>query len=174
MSLSWRFRRYVGIVGTAGLAAWVSSTPAIAQASSASYRLQPMTINGGGAPATAPNSRLNASIGQELAVGASSSPHFIVQSGFWSFVGSSVVPVVLLASRNIAQSTQVDLTWSGNNASYDIYRNTGCASVFSSVLASTSNRFYFDTTAPSLVQLVCYNVLALAPGPVPPPDLPAP
>lgn len=153
------------VFGTASVAL---SPPANAQATSAHYRLEPVTINGGGAPATSANKRLIASLGQELTIGASSSPHYIAQSGFWGFLGSTVVPVVLTAVRNPVRAVDVDLSWSGNNASYALYRNTDCASIFANVLVTTANRVYIDTSAP-LGGLTCYNVLADAPGPIPPP-----
>jgi len=135
---------------------------------SPSYRLQPTTINAGGAPSVAASRSANGSLGQELAVGTSSAPHYIVQSGFWSFLGSGLVPVVLSATKTPGQPASVDLGWSGNNASYDVYRNANCATVFSGVFAATSTNAYTDGSAPTS-GLTCYNVLALAPGPAPPP-----
>lgn len=158
----------------AGMTACALSLPAHAQATSANYRLQPVTVNGGCAPTTSATHRLNASLGQESTVGASSAPHFIVQSGFWSFLGSTVVPVVLTANRDAVQPATVDLSWSGNNASYSIYRNTACASVFASIVATTANNAFSDRAAP-IGGLTCYNVLAYAPGPeASPPSIPAP
>jgi len=160
--------RIAVVLATAGACVWPLSLPANAQATSANYRLDPVTINGGGSPATSATTRLNASLGQELSVGASSAPHFILQSAYWSFLGSTVVPVVLTANRDAVQSADVNLSWSGNNASYNVHRNVACASVFASVLATTSNNAYNDSAAP-IAGLTCYNVIAFAPGPAPPP-----
>jgi hypothetical protein len=150
------------------LACVAVALPARSQSQSAGYRLQPTTLNGGGAPGVSATKRANGSLGQEIAVGTSSAPHFIVQSGFWGFLGSTLVPVVLTANKIPAQAGAVDLTWSGNNTPFDLYRNTNCASVFSSVFVATSNNAYSDTVAPT-AGLTCYNVLAYAPGPAPPP-----
>jgi hypothetical protein len=79
-----------------------------------------------------------------------------------------LVPVVLAATKTPAQPASVDLSWSGNNASYDVYRNANCATVFSGVFAATPNNAYTDPSAPTS-GLTCYNVLAFAPGPAPPP-----
>jgi len=144
------------------------STPVAAQSQSPSFRLQPVTIDGGGGRGSSATKQADGSLGQELAVGASASPHFIVQSGFWSFLGSTLVPVVLAANKIPAQVGAVDLTWSGNNAPYDVYRATNCATIFSGVFVATSNNAYTDSSAP-VNGLTCYNVLANAPGPLPPP-----
>lgn len=143
------------------------STPATAQSQSANFRLMPATIDAAGAPAAGAGHRSNGSLGQSIAVGTSSAPHFVVQSGFWSFTGSTLVPVVLAANKVPAQPGAVGLSWSGNNASYDVYRAPACAAVFGSVYAATSALSYTDTAAPSS-GLACYNVLAVAPGPIPP------
>jgi hypothetical protein len=134
---------------------------------STSYRLQTVTLNTGGSPAVSATNAANGSLGQELTVGASASPHFILQSGFWSDLGSTVVPVVLHANRDASLPGAVALTWSGNNTSYDVYRSTACASVFDTVLALTTNNAYTDATAPT-TGLTCFNVQAVAPGPLPP------
>lgn len=135
---------------------------------SPSYRLSAVTMNAAGAPSVSATKASNGSLGQELTVGASSSPHFIIQSGFWSYLGSTVVPVVLHANRDGSPPGAVALTWSGNNTSYDVYRSAACASVFDNVLTMTSNNAYTDTTAPN-AGLICFNVQAIAPGPLPPP-----
>jgi hypothetical protein len=159
--------------GLIAVAAVLAAMSASAQSQSPSFRLQPVTINGGGARAGSATSLADGSLGQELVVGASSSPHFVLQSGFWSFLGSTLVPVVLVASKIPAQAGAVDLTWSGNNAPYAVYRATNCASIFSGVFVTTSSNAYSDASAPTS-GLACYNVLASAPGPRPPPPSPSP
>ncbi|HET8948828.1 MAG TPA: hypothetical protein VFQ07_17750 [Candidatus Polarisedimenticolia bacterium] len=129
-----------------------------------------MTIDAAGQPSAGATRNGNGSLGQELVVGASSGPHFIIQSGFWSFLGSTVVPVVLAVNRNSVDPAAIDLTWSGNNAFYDVYSSTNasCASLYGSVPSSTSANAFTDG-APPPAPLVCYSVLAVAPGPVAPP-----
>jgi hypothetical protein len=138
-----------------------------AQSQSASFRLQPTAVDAAGGSSSSVSSRGDGSFGQSLVVGTSSAPHFVVQSGFWGFVGSALVPVVLSASKIPAQPGDVDLTWSGNNTPFSLYRSANCASIFSSAFTATSNNFYVDSPAPSS-GLTCYNVLAFAPGPQPP------
>ena len=155
---------------TAGLG-WAAVDETLS--TSPSYRLEPTTLNGGGAPSTSASRRANGSMAQELVIGTSSAPHYVLQSGFWGFTGSGLVPVILSAQRTTGQPASVDLTWSGNNASYDVYRNVACASIFSGIFSSTSNNAYTDGAAPTS-GLTCYNVLAFAPGPVPPPEAVSP
>ena len=142
-----------------------------AQSSSASYRLVSTTLDAAGGSPAGPSASLNGSLGQELVVGVSAGPHFVLQSGFWGFLGSTVTPVVLAVNRNPGDPDAIDLTWSGNNATYDIYRSTSshCDSQYASVLAATSANAYTDAEPPS-APLVCYSVLAVAPGPVAPPQ----
>ena len=142
------------------------AVPVAAQMQSSSYRLQPVAIAGSGARGSSATKQADGSLGQSLA-GASSSPNFIIESGVWSFLGSTVVPVVLATNKVPAQAGSVDLTWSGNNGPYDVYRTSNCASVFSGVFATTSTNAYADLSSP-VNGLTCYNVLAYAPGPVPP------
>jgi hypothetical protein len=163
-------------IGCCGMLLAAGLAPAAADdtfSTSPSYRLQPTTINAGGSPASSASRRENGSLAQELVIGTSSAPHYIVQSGFWGFTGSGLVPVVLSANRTGGQPASVDLTWSGNNASYDVYRNTACVSIFSGIFSSTSDNAYTDPSAPTS-GLTCYNVLAFAPGPVPPPETVSP
>jgi len=157
------------------LSAWVaaaaiasSARPTLAQSQSAGFRLQPAVIDAAGAHGVGAGLQADGSLGQATAVGTSSAPHFVLQSGFWGFVGSALVPVVLAADKVPAQPGAVNLVWSGNNASYDVYRSSGCASVYAAVFAATSSNGYLDPSAP-VSGLTCYSVLALAPGPTPPP-----
>jgi hypothetical protein len=144
-----------------------------AQSGSASYVLQQSTLNGGGQAISSANFRMTASLTQESVIGVSSSPGHVLQSGFWSYYGAGLVPVLLLVHKNGATPADPDLSWSGNNAPYVIYRQFGasassaCGSVFGNLLTSQTPQFYTDTSPPAS-PLTCYNVLATAPGPVPP------
>ena len=135
---------------------------------SASYRLTHATTNGAGEPSDSSSFSLDASLGQESAVGVSSSRYHVLQSGFWSFLGSALVPVILTASRNPSNPDDVDLAWSGNNSPYDIYASTACANIFDHYLAQEVGNTYTDSPGPA--DLTCYSVLATAPGPLNRPD----
>jgi len=129
------------------------------------YCLQQATLNGAGQPAaTATTSyALNASLGQELVTGCSSSYHYVLQSGFWGWAGSTLVPVVLFVTKAPAEPAWPRLDWTGNNAPYSVYRTTACALIFDGYYAGTSEKTYVDETPPA-ADLTCYNILATAPG----------
>jgi len=136
---------------------------------SENYRLEPATADTGGAELQSAAYRLGSSTGQEVVVGTSSSPHFVLQSGFWGYAGSGLVPVELVVARNAIDPQHVDLIWSGNNPPYDVFQATDCANVFAQYYDTTGGNAYPDVTSPA-ASLVCYQVLATAPGPAPPPD----
>ncbi len=148
---------------------------ASAQSSSPSFRLTPTTVNGGGGTSVSPAGtafRLSASFGQESTIGASSSTRFVVQSGFWSFMGTGLVPVVLSGVKNGTSPSDPDFDWTGNSGFYLVYRDTNCADVYGTgPLFSQGGNFWTDT-APPAASLVCYSVLGSAPGPIAPPGGP--
>ena len=161
-----RSTRWLAILAIAALPGAVWAAGETAESQSPSYRLSPVAIDAAGDQVGGPTHRLSASLAQESTVGSSASPHFIVQSGFWSFLGTTMVPVLLSVSHTPGGDHEsVDLSWSGNQASYDIYRSTDCAALFSSPLTATSDNDYTDANPPSST-LVCYTVLGEAPGPL--------
>ena len=135
---------------------------------SPSYRLEPTTFDAAGPRVASSGHVVTGALAQPATVGTSSAPHFVLQSGFFGFIGTGLVPVVLSANRTAGQPQSVDLAWSGNDAPYDLYRSEACATVYASVYATTSNNAYTDAGAPAS-GLTCYSVLATAPGPAPPP-----
>ena len=163
---------------TAALAAFAPAAGAVCNgvASSASFCMQQTTLNGGGTTSVSPsgtNFRLTASIGQESVIGVSSSPNYVLQSGFWSYYGSGLVPVLLTVDKDVSPTYYPKLNWTGNNPNYSIYRLAGatsaaaCATVFSNLLTTQLPQTYTDS-APPAQPLTCYSVLATAPGPTPP------
>ena len=168
--------RLVGPTGravatTAWLAGLLLASTAAAQSTSPSYRLQATTLNSGGAIATSLTLGGEGSLGQDSPVGASSSFDYIVQSGFWSFLGSSVVPVVLSVGKDSGDPGAVKLAWSGNNPPYSIYRAATPATIFGSMAFAMTYSNARTDPAPPVTSLVCYSVLAEAPGPLPPPQI---
>lgn len=146
------------------LAVAVAVTPALGQSSSASYVLQQSTLNTGGDFGTSASYIGAGSLGQEATIGTSSSFHYVAQSGFWGFFGSGLVPVWLFANRNPVNRDNVDLNWTGNNSPYDVYQATGCTNVFGSYFGTTPANAMANIPPP-VTTLVCYSVLATAPGP---------
>jgi hypothetical protein len=158
------------VVSSCALAAAVvlaGTMPASCQSDSASFRLTRSTNDSAGGASSSASFRQDGSLGQESCVGASASPHFVVQSGFWSFAGTGFVPVYLYARKTAPSPDRIELEWTGNNPPYTVYRSADCAGVFSSVFASAQSNLLPDP-APLPDRLSCYNVLATAPGPRPP------
>jgi len=144
--------------------------PLHAQSSSPSFRLTQSTLNGGGQTSVSPagsNFRLSGSLGQESTIGTSSSFGYVLQSGFWSWQGSGLVPVILTGVKNGTTPADPDLSWTGNNSPYSMYRATDCSAVASGYLLTQPGQTWTDTVPPA-AQLVCYSVFATAPGPIAP------
>jgi hypothetical protein len=100
-----------------------------------------------------------------MCVGVSSSPRFVLQSGFWSYAGAGLIPVTLYLRKSPSPSGPLDLLWTGNNPPYTIYRSVDCTSVFSTFFGSETTNERTDA-APLPDPLSCYNVLATSPGPI--------
>jgi len=58
----------------------------------------------------------------------------------------------------------VDLSWTGNNSPYAVYRSTDPAAIFQGFLVTEPTNAYTD--APPVVTIWYYSVLATAPGPL--------
>lgn len=156
----------------AGMLLLAMAPAAGAQSSSTGWRLTSSTVNAGGGASVSPTGtahRLVGSVGQESVVGASSGSLRTVQSGFWSFAGSTFVPVFLTLEKDTTTKTAYpDLLWTGNSATYRVHRSTNPATLASSFLFSQSGLTWSDVAPPSGADLVCYSVDATAPGPVAP------
>lgn len=159
-----RFRSRLLVASTVACAT-LAAVPVPAQSESASFRLSQVTLDAAGRESISLTRRAQVSLAQESAVGTSSAHHYVLQSGFWSFVGSGLVPVVLFVNRNPGDRSTPDLVWTGNNSPYSVYRTANCAAVFSSFLASEPGHVFTDSSS-SPTGLSCYNVLATAPGPI--------
>lgn len=157
-----RIRQWPLVVGLLG--ALAGGEGVAAQSSSPSYRLHLSSLNESGGETSSGGFRLTASLGQELAIGTSAGPCCVLQSGFWSFTGSGLVPVLLTVASNPVTEGEVDLNWSGNNAAYDVYVGDDCGDVFGAFLLTTPANVVAGLATPSS-PLVCFNVLAVAPGP---------
>ena len=146
------------------LAVALAAAPVIAQSESSSYVLHQSTASSTGGPSDSSSFRLDGVAAQPVTIGVSSSPRFVVQSGLFSFVGSGLAPVVLSVDHTLGMTGQIDLAWTGSNPPYSIYESTDCIGIFDSLLATTTSNDQPGITPPA-GSLVCYSVLATAPGP---------
>jgi hypothetical protein len=154
-----RNRRRWGIKPLA-VSALFACLPLWAQSSSPSYVLQRSTLDSAGHTAFAPSFKLRFSLGRDATVGVSANDTFILQSGFWSFVGSGPVPVVLAVDRDVSEDLTCDLSWSGNDPPYEIYVAQDCSAVFQSLYATSSDNSLPDVV-PSVGGLTCFNVVSM-------------
>ncbi|MGH9870400.1 MAG: cohesin domain-containing protein [Candidatus Polarisedimenticolia bacterium] len=121
------------------------------------YLLSMKSVNSGGGEAASASWRAGGSMGQESVVEASAAFGHVVQSGFWSFAGTGVVPVVLSVGATV-------LSWSGNDPPYSIYRSGDCSDVGSSLLTVTPASSFSDPAVPAPGQVFCYQVEPAPPG----------
>ena len=138
--------------------------PLWAQPSSPSYVLQRSMLDSAGQTAISPGFKLKFSLGRDAAVGVSANQTFILQSGFWSFVGSGPVPIVLAVDRVVTEDLVCDLRWSGNDPPYEIYVAQDCAAVFNSLYATSSDNSLPDVV-PAVGGLTCFNVVSMNSSP---------
>ena len=94
--------------------------------------------------------------------------NYVLQSGFWCFLGQGLVPVVLTVTKNAGTPAHPDLNWTGNNPYYYIYRSMSASTIFSGLLLSQPGQSWTDASPPD-APLIFYNILATAPGPIAPP-----
>ena len=146
----------------------IATSTVLAQPQSPSFVLQQTTANGGGESCASTSFAVDGSAGQEATIGTSSSPRFVLQSGFWSHLGSSLVPVILMADKNGSNPDWTDLSWSGNNSPYQVYGSGDCSDVFGNQIATESGNAWTDSLPTG--NLFCYSVLATAPGPMENPE----
>ena len=143
------------------IVATLGAPAARGQASSANFVLEPASPNSGGRTAVSPSYRLVGSLAQPAPTTSAAAPSFILQSGFWGFLGSLPVPLVLAVDRNPSDPDHCDLTWSGNAPPYEVYASADCADVLSYPVASSS-RNALEGVEPPVARLVCFDVESIA------------
>ena len=136
------------------------------ESSSVTFVLEPVSPTSGGATATSLSFALTGSIAQPAPTISSAAPAFVLQSGFWSYLGSLPVPIVLAVDRNPLNAEHCDLVWSGNAPPYQIYAAADCSDVLDHPVATASGNALLDVHPPPLASLVCFSVLPIeAPRP---------
>ncbi len=82
--------------------------------------------------------------------------------GFWSVLGPGQVPVLLTVGRTPANAS-IDLSWTGQSASFEVYRDTSPVAVIApeNLLVTTSSCAVTDMTA---ADIAFYLVRPVAPG----------
>jgi hypothetical protein len=105
-------------------------SPAWAQ-SSAHYSMKRIAMVSGSASLTSSHFSTNVVGPQESPSGGASFCNVGRKTGlgFWSVLGQISVPIILTAQRNAADPLDVDLTWSGAETTFQLYRAYAPANV---------------------------------------------
>ena len=130
---------------------------------SASYNLQPLTVSNGGAESSSTSYAMHDTAGQEATVGTSASFGFIVESGFWAFQGARLQPIFLSVEKDPVVPSNPHLLWTGSDTPFVVHRSVDCATLSLSPHTAQGGNSWTDPSPP-LATLVCYSVVATAPG----------
>jgi hypothetical protein len=149
--------------GVVLLSALVCTAASAEVSQSANFRLTPLTVNEGGETSTSASFVMKSSVGQESTVGTSASLDFILEAGFWSFLGTRLAPVYLWVNKSVADPAHPELSWSGDPAPFKIYRSADCSALSAGFHASSGTHDWTDDD-PLPDTLSCYSVTANAPG----------
>jgi len=106
------------------LAFGIVCTPAAFGQSSASFRMDRVTVASAAEPSSSANFALTLTFAQESPVGSISrcNDSFLQSTGFWSVLGETPVPVMLHVNRDASDASLPLLTWSGSSSEFTLYR----------------------------------------------------
>ncbi|HKQ98818.1 MAG TPA: hypothetical protein VJV75_13150 [Candidatus Polarisedimenticolia bacterium] len=107
-------------------------------------------------------------VSQESPVGAASICNTSLTNslGFWSVLGDLPVPVILTLRRNAVDPQAIDLTWTGNAPTFQVYRDYTPQNVVS--LANLERTTALCSATDSLAfqsNVIYYEIEALPPAP---------
>ena len=133
------------------------------ESQSTNYRLQPLTIGNGGEESASASYAMQDTAGQPSTVGTSASFNFILEAGFWAFQGTRLAPVVLTVEPDAMVPTNPHLLWTGTDAPFVVHRSLDCAALGPNPHTTQGGNSWTDASPPAGT-LVCYSVVATAPG----------
>jgi hypothetical protein len=107
-----------------GLLFLAFAVPMASAQESASFRLDRISFAAVAGPVSSAHYATTITIAQEGPVGSLSrcNDGFLQNTGFWSILGESPVPVWLRVGKNGVDPAQVDLGWSGSSSQFSVYR----------------------------------------------------
>lgn len=116
---------FVGAALMMALIAFVSSGPARAQAST-NFKMERVSVTAVGQTVSGASYQTTVVLGQESPAGAASSCNsgWRMSLGFWSVLADLPVPIRLLVDKDPTDSQVADLTWSGADDVFEVYRAT--------------------------------------------------
>lgn len=128
-----------------------------AQSGSASFRLESATFASAAGQSASASFSMTGLMGPDGPVGASSSPGYLFQGGPLAYLGAGAVPILLGARLTFTPDAAVRLDWSGNAASYTVYRASDCATVGASPVTTQAQTTFSEPSAAGEA-FVCYLV----------------
>ena len=152
------------LIQIAVLLAAAVATPGFAQ-ESASYVMDRVTMSAAAQRASSTNFDISVTFGQEGPVGSASlcNQGYVQNFGFWSVQGYSPVPLVLRATRNTADSSDVDLIWTGSASSFEVYRSTAPSGIIDPPNLAAVTPACSATDSPPTATIVYYLVVPAGP-----------
>lgn len=136
-----------------------------AQMQTSTHRLEDLAVGAATTDVSSTSTlRIQALVG-ELVAGPAQAPFLGAHYGT-SDVGSVMTPIVLTANPDPVNPAHVDLTWTGADAPFLVYRATDCAQISlpGTLLVTEAGLSYTDTSPPPGA-LTCYNVRGTPPAP---------
>ena len=99
--------------------------------SSSNYSMDRVAFSSAGSSTASPTYSTTVVIGDDSPGGASSfcNSGFVNSVGFWSVLGDLPVPISLQVDKGLAGPDSVSLAWSGNEASFRLYRSSSPVNV---------------------------------------------
>jgi len=151
MGMSWIKRSRPAAI----LALVFAVAPTLQAQSSATYRMDRVTVASAAESSSSLNYSIAVTFAQEGPVGSLSrcNDGFLQSTGFWSVLGEVPVPVLLHVSRDTVDPKQPSLVWSGSSSEFTIYRATmaqGLVDPFNETLV-TSDCQAVDAPPPAAV-----------------------
>jgi hypothetical protein len=139
-----------------GAVSWLSLCAPVAFAqSSASFVMDRVTVTSAAEPSASASFSMALTFAQEGPVGSISrcNDSFVQNTGFWSILGETPVPVILRVARDGSDPTLPALSWSGSSSEFTLYRAVmaqGVVDPLNSVLV-TATCAAIDTPPPAAV-----------------------
>ena len=146
----WRFKTAV----ERGISIWLLSVGALSVATaqeSPSFKMKRLTVTALAERLTSPN-HINIIAASEVIGAAGACPAGVATHlGFWSVLGPAEVPVLLTVDK-IPPNQNIELSWSGQAASFEVFRSMSPVAVEApeNLLVTSSSCSATDTTAPGV------------------------
>ncbi len=119
------------VVAMVALSLFFSAPSAAFSQESSSFVMERLTVVSGAAGASSATFDMILTFGEEGPTGSASfcNDGFQASLGFWSVLGESPAPSLLMVDHTAGDPQSVDLTWSGSASSFDVLRSEVAAQI---------------------------------------------